>query len=345
MFDMFKNIPAGAASPNDDATTIPGRRNLRISLTSACNLRCGHCHNEGQVAPWLQQSQAQGALNQIEELIEVSAKYGVESVKFSGGDPGVYRYFYELMQAITNWRARYLSIECWSISTNGVPFLNARKFKALTESQLTGISIGIDSIEPDELSKPSSEVGISGAVLIDRFVTPLIDAWKDRYIKLNIVFTGNERRVLNVIRTARRLGINVAVIEINGVMGTAHDTRTAFLALIKNVADEHGLEPRFYTPLNQIYLYDEQGATPVEFYQDHCEDRDCGHCRKLHLRISPADNGWGAVPCFLQAQSKTIPLVVNGSVSSGRLEDAIRYNGRGPLWWKNTQYDTVTFSL
>src|SRR5882672_4381107 len=110
---MFENILADVASPNDDATTIPGRRNLRISLTSVCNLRCNHCHNEGQMAPWFQNSQTLVTLDQIEELIEVSTKYGVQSVKFTGGDPGVYRDFYGLMQAITNWRVRYSSIESW----------------------------------------------------------------------------------------------------------------------------------------------------------------------------------------------------------------------------------------
>jgi hypothetical protein len=57
------------------------------------------------------------------------------------------------------------------------------------------------------------------------------------------------------------------------------------------------------------------------------------------LRVSPIAEGWGAVPCFLRAQSKTIPLMVDGQLSPERFEEAIKYNGRGPQWFKGTTYD------
>jgi hypothetical protein len=166
-----------------------------------------------------------------------------------------------------------------------------------------------------------------------------VKEWSERSIKFDTVFTGDKRRTLNVIRAARRLGVNVSVVEINGVMGTAHTVRSKFLKLIAETAEEFHLEPRLYKPVNEIYLYDEQGNTPIKFYQDHCRDLDCGNCRKLHLRVSPTAQGWGAVPCFLQAQSTTIPLMTDGQFSDARFEDAIKYNGQGPRWFKDTPYD------
>jgi len=279
-------------------------------------------------------------LGNIEELLEIAIKHGVKSVKFSGGDPGVYPGFFELMEAITVWHDRYPSIKKWGICTNGVPFLNSKKFEALVASRLDNISIGIDSVEPGERSKPKSPVGVPGQKLIDEFVVPLLKQWNGRAAKFDAVFTGNKQRVLNVVRAARTLGINVSIIEINGVMGTAHLIRKAFLELISEIAEEYRLQPRLYEPLNEIYLYNEQDHTPIKFYQDHCRDLDCETCRKLHLRISPVAEGWGAVPCFLQAQSKTIPLMIDGKLSDARFEDAIKYNGRGPQWFKDTPYDS-----
>ena len=333
----FNNVPPDlAASEKNDV--IPGRGDLRISLTSACNLRCGYCHNEGQEAPWLR-AKTSAMLGNIAKLLEIAARYGVKSVKFSGGDPGVYPGFPRLMDAIADWRERYPSIGKWGMCTNGVPFLDSKKFEALVASRLDNISIGIDSVEPGELSKPSSPVGISGQTLIDKFVLPLVKEWSERSIKFDTVFTGDKRRTLNVIRAARRLGVNVSVVEINGVMGTAHTVRSKFLKLIAETAEEFRLEPGLYKPVNEIYLYDEQGNTPIKFYQDHCRDLDCGNCRKLHLRVSPTAQGWGAVPCFLQAQSTTIPLMTDGQFSDARFEDAIKYNGQGPQWFKGTPYD------
>jgi molybdenum cofactor biosynthesis enzyme MoaA len=334
----FSNAPPGFTSAEQPNDSIPGRGDLRISLTSACNLKCSYCHNEGQEAPWVQ-AKTSAMLSNIEKLLEVATKYSVMSVKFSGGDPGVYPGFFRLMEAVSVWHERYTGIKKWGICTNGGAFLNSQKFEALVASRLDNISIGVDSVEPDEPSKPSSPVGISGRKLIDEFVLPLLRRWGGRSIKFDTVFTGDKQRTLNVIREAKRLGVNVSVIEVNGVMGTAHSVRSKFLELIGETAEEHQLEPRHYAPLNEIYLYDKQNNTPIKFYQDHCRDLDCGNCRKMHLRVSPIAEGWGAVPCFLQAQSKNIPLTVDGQLSSARFEDAIKYNGQGPEWFKGTPYD------
>jgi len=335
---QFNNVPPDLAPAKERNDVIPGRGDLRISLTSACNLKCSYCHNEGQEAPWFQ-VKTSAMLGDIEKLLEIATRYGVNSVKFSGGDPGVYPGFFKLMDAIAGWRERYPGIGKWGMCTNGVPFLDSKKFRALVASRLDNISIGIDSVEPGELSKPSSPVGISGKTLIGRFVLPLVEDWSGRSIKFDTVFTGDKRRTLNVVREARRLGVNVSVVEINGVMGTVQTVRSKFLELIAETAEEFQLQRRLYEPLNEIYLYDEQGNTPIKFYQDHCRDLDCGNCRKLHLRVSPTAEGWGAVPCFLQAQSKTIPLMMDGKFSGARFEDAIKYNGRGPQWFKDTPYD------
>jgi molybdenum cofactor biosynthesis enzyme MoaA len=339
---QFENIPAGSPSA-EPADVIPGRGDLRISLTSACNLRCSYCHNEGQSAPWLQPAKTSARFGNIESLIEVATKYGIKSIKFSGGDPGVYPDLLALMDAIATWRRRFPGIAKWGICTNGTPFLNRKKFEALVRSALDNISIGIDSVDPRERSKPLSPVGVDGTRLLERFVAPLAEAWRGRLIKLNVVFCGDKRQTLNVIRAGRSLGINVSVIEVNGVMANVTDqaVRNLFLELIAETAAEFSLEAKLYKPLNEIYLYDDKGNTPIKFYQDHCRDQDCGNCRKHHLRVSPTGDGWGAVPCFLQAQSRIIPLAVDDRMSAERFEDAIRYNGRGPSWFAGTPYESL----
>jgi len=335
----YNNVSPDLIPTREYSDVIPGRGDLRISLTSACNLKCSYCHNEGQEAPWVHQTKISALLDNIDKLLDVASRHGVKSVKFTGGDPGVYPGFFALIDAIAGWRDRYPDIGKWGMCTNGAPFLSAKKFQALATSRLDNLSIGIDSVEPGELSKPSSPVGIPGQTLIDNFVMPLMQAWAGRAIKFDTVFTGNKLRTLNVIRAARELGLSASVVEINGVMGNTHSVRSRFLDLIAETAEEHRLQPRLYAPLNEIYLYDKQGNTPIKFYQDHCRDFDCGNCRKIHLRVSPTTQGWGAVPCFLRAQSKTIPLIIDGELSAARFEDAIKYNGRGPKWFKDTDYD------
>ncbi len=55
----------------------------------------------------------------IEELLKTGTSYGVKSVKFTEGDPGVYPGFFDLMDVIAVWRERHPSIEKWGMCTNG----------------------------------------------------------------------------------------------------------------------------------------------------------------------------------------------------------------------------------
>src|SRR5467141_1803518 len=139
---QFNNVPPDLASPKERNDVIPGRGDLRISLTFACNLKCSYCHNEGQEAPWLQ-AKTSAMLRNIAKLLEIATRYGVNSVKFSGGYPGVYPGFLKLMCAIENRRERYPGVGKWRMRTNEVPFLDAKKFRALVASRLGNISIGV----------------------------------------------------------------------------------------------------------------------------------------------------------------------------------------------------------
>ena len=76
----FENSPAEAIAAEERDDIVPGRGDLRISLTSACNLRCSYCHNEGQSAPWLQPAKTSARFVNIESLLEVATKYGIKSV-------------------------------------------------------------------------------------------------------------------------------------------------------------------------------------------------------------------------------------------------------------------------
>jgi molybdenum cofactor biosynthesis enzyme MoaA len=304
---------------------IPGRGVLRISLTPRCNLRCSHCHNEGQPKPWLHEAGIHARLADLDNLIDVASRRGATTVRFTGGDPGVYAHFYELMERVPHWRNAYPSIAKWGLTTNGIAFLAARKFTALASSELTDIAIGVDSVDPRELSRPSSPSGISGAVVFDRIIDPLRKTFTGK-IKVDVVFTGNADRTLNVVRRARQSALPVTVLEINGVMGERFETRAAFERLRDRVIDEFSLTARLNSDLNEIE------ADDVKFYPDHCADRECGVCRKLDFRVHHSPRGLAAIPCYEQGQLKTIPLMEGGKMIEERFDDAIRHNGGGPEW-------------
>lgn len=344
---IFKNQPPGTFEVENPATILPGRRNIRLSVTPRCNLRCPHCHNEGQPPPWAQRTELnryEVMVDSIAQLVTTAQGFGIKSIKLTGGDPGVYRYLETLLVNLREaWQQRFTEIR-WGINTNGVPFMNPRKMALLIESPLQRITFGIDSMLDSEMSKPyHSKIGVEGKKLFTDVVVPLTREFEHqpgRNIKINVVYTGNEERVLSVLRATMQYRpiVTPHVIEVNGVMGTKYETRQAYLDLLNKVADLFGLEPRYYASLNQVYLFEpgdtESGKPAIKFFQDHCADLDCGNCRKIHMRVVPTPEGLAAVPCFLQTR-EVIPLTTDGVIDAHKFAGAIPFLSIGPDWKKH----------
>jgi molybdenum cofactor biosynthesis enzyme MoaA len=343
--NIFERTPKLEKRLFDPEDGMPGRKDLRISLTTACDRQCFHCHNEGPDVPWKTPRQ-EVTLEDIAGLIAHADRHGLNTVTFSGGDPGVYTKFDELMTAVSEWKDKYINIRKWAVCTNGAPFLNAKRYKALADSELNHATFGIDSVEPGELSKPSSPKGKSAAEIIDKVVKPLIEAWPGRSFKFDTVLTGTDalsrRRVFNVIRTAMHLGIDVSIIEVNGVMGRTYDVRKAFVQLIREVAEEYSFEAYHYIPLREVYLYDQNRKARIKFYPDHCASMDCHTCGLVHMRVGPSADGLVGHPCFLQSRS-TIKLQnqigMERVIDAEAWEDFVQFNGGGPDWDQGSSHD------
>ncbi|MGM0372010.1 MAG: radical SAM protein, partial [Halobacteriota archaeon] len=62
---------------------------VRVSLTDRCNFDCVYCHNEGlgdTRGPMDPQGEEMSA-DEVIRFLEVVREYGVEKVKFTGGEP------------------------------------------------------------------------------------------------------------------------------------------------------------------------------------------------------------------------------------------------------------------
>jgi len=138
--------------------------NLRISLTQKCNLRCIYCHAEGEVEPKDQMSVAE-----IAELMQVGAKFGIRSIKFTGGEPLLRRDILDIIRAVP------AGIES-SLTTNGT--LLAEMAKDLKAAGLSRVNVSLDSLRHDRYKQIAGKdclsdvlAGIEAA--IDADLTPV----------------------------------------------------------------------------------------------------------------------------------------------------------------------------
>jgi cyclic pyranopterin phosphate synthase len=113
--------------------------NIRISLTPRCNLNCIYCHREGEVRPEAEMSRAE-----IAEILRVAAKFGIRSVKFTGGEPLLRKDIVEIVRSVPEGMES-------SMTTNGT--LLAQYAADLKAAGMKRVNVSIDSINRETYRK------------------------------------------------------------------------------------------------------------------------------------------------------------------------------------------------
>jgi cyclic pyranopterin phosphate synthase len=113
--------------------------NIRISLTKQCNLACIYCHREGE-----KDAQEQLSASEIAEILAVSAKFGIRSVKFTGGEPLLRPDLLEIVRSVPPGMES-------SLTTNGT--LLAGLARDLKTAGLKRVNVSLDSLNRDTYRK------------------------------------------------------------------------------------------------------------------------------------------------------------------------------------------------
>ncbi|HOP08974.1 MAG TPA: GTP 3',8-cyclase MoaA [Candidatus Methanofastidiosa archaeon] len=129
-------------------------RNIRISLTKRCNLKCFYCHREGELIP--KGVPREITVEEIENLLEVSRELGIDKVRFTGGEPLVRKDIIEVVEAASR------HMDDVSLSTNGT--LLAPIAKDLKDAGLDRINVTLNSLKPDIFSSMVGADALSDAV-------------------------------------------------------------------------------------------------------------------------------------------------------------------------------------
>src|SRR2546422_1580051 len=116
-------------------------RNLRLSVTDRCNLRCQYCMPEEEYA-WLPRDQILH-FEEMSVLVDVFIGLGVDKVRLTGGEPLLRRNLAELVRQL----ARKPGLRDLAMTTNGV--LLAEHAPALKDAGLHRITVSLDTLHPE----------------------------------------------------------------------------------------------------------------------------------------------------------------------------------------------------
>jgi cyclic pyranopterin phosphate synthase len=116
-------------------------RNLRISVTDRCNLRCQYCMPEEDYL-WLAREEILH-FEEIATLVDVFIELGVDKVRLTGGEPLLRRHLDQLVRLL----AARSELRDLALTTNGV--LLAEQAPALRAAGLHRVTVSLDTLRPD----------------------------------------------------------------------------------------------------------------------------------------------------------------------------------------------------
>jgi GTP 3',8-cyclase len=198
-------------SPLTDAYGRP-LRNLRISVTDRCNLRCQYCMPEEDYV-WLPRSSIL-TFEEIDRLAGIFAGLGVQKIRLTGGEPLLRHNLPILVSRLS----RHHTLKDLALTTNGT--LLARNAVALREAGLRRVTLSCDTLRPDRM-RHFARSAKHGDVL-DGIEAARASGFDE--VKLNtVVVRGfNDDEVSELFEFAGLKGLEIRFIEYMDVGGATH---------------------------------------------------------------------------------------------------------------------------
>ena len=177
-------------------------RNLRVSLTAACNYACTYCVPNGRKLMAARDELSVDELRRATELlIEVA---GVDKLRITGGEPLIASSFDGFVQAL-----RGLDLIDVAVTTNGQFLFD--KLPILRDSPVTRINLSLDTLNPLAFRKLAR--GGDVQTVLKGFDAALEQGFK---LKVNMVplRTGNLDQVLPLLDYCLERGVELRMIEL-----------------------------------------------------------------------------------------------------------------------------------
>jgi len=212
-------------------------RNLRLSVTDRCNLRCAYCMPEEEYA-WLPRADIL-TFEEIARLVGVFADLGVDKVRFTGGEPLLRKDLPRLVTMI----AAEPRIRDLAITTNGI--LLAQEAQALRDAGIQRVTVSLDTLKPDRFRaltrRDAYQQVREGIEAVGRM------GWPGLKLDTVVMRGVNDDEMLDLIEFARGVAAELRFIEYMDVGGATRwsmDQVVARAEILERLGARYGrIEP------------------------------------------------------------------------------------------------------
>lgn len=309
--------------PRPPVTDPFGRpvRSLRISVTQVCDLKCPHCHREGQT-----ESASEMTPAELERLVGISRAIGVRKVKLTGGEPLLRDDIVDVVSRISPLVSEV------SMTTNGTRL--SELSGQLRRAGLSRVNVSLHSLDPGVYSR------LCGRDMVDKVVSGIRSALDAGLtpVKVNmVVMRGqNEHEIQAMIRFCSEVGAVLQLIEYETDRESENGCHFAqrFYSL-KGVEDELA-SLASEVSANELhrrrrYLIERRGKPVlVEVVRPMHNSEFCSNCTRLRL-----SSDGKLKPCLLDRSGDTdIITPLRGGASDAEIRELFirTISNRRPYW-------------
>jgi cyclic pyranopterin phosphate synthase len=189
-------------------------RNLRLSVTDRCNLRCQYCMPEEEYV-WLPRDDVL-SFEEMAQLVDVFADLGVDKVRLTGGEPLLRRDLDHLVRLLAdNTRLRDLAV-----TTNGV--LLAEQADGLRAAGLHRVTVSLDTLREDRFRLLTRRD--THARVLEGIAAVAQSGWPGLKLDTVVMRGVNDDELVDLVEYAGSVGAEVRFIEYMDVGGATHWT-------------------------------------------------------------------------------------------------------------------------
>ncbi|MBI5429850.1 MAG: GTP 3',8-cyclase MoaA [Nitrosomonadales bacterium] len=246
----IERVSGGSWSAAQDETSILDTlhrplRDLRISVTDRCNLRCTYCMPR-EMFDRHHVFLPRAELLSFEEIVRLARSFvgmGVQKIRLTGGEPLLRRGIEHLVASLAGLRtAQGRPVEI-AMTTNGV--LLGEKAQALRDAGLTRITVSLDSLN-DETFRRISDSDVPVQKVLDGIAAAQRAGFAP--VKVNMVVQRgvNDHEVMAMAEHFRGSGIVLRFIEymdVGNSNGWRLDEVVTARQILEQIASRHAIQP------------------------------------------------------------------------------------------------------
>lgn len=237
------NVARDHAVPVTDAMSRP-LRDLRISVTDRCNLRCTYCMPR-EIFDESHNFLPRAELLTFEEIGRVARQFvnlGVRKIRLTGGEPLLRRGIEQLIEqlaTLTTVEGKPVEI---ALTTNGV--LLQKKAQALRDAGLARVTVSLDGLS-DATFRRMSDTDVPVATVLDGIAAAQAAGFATVKVNMVVQRGANEHEIVPMAAHFRHSGAILRFIEymdVGNSNGWRMDEVVSAQEIIARIGQQHPLQ-------------------------------------------------------------------------------------------------------